>query len=120
MTAEKETLPFEYLKVMSRALKALSHPQRLRILEYLDIHGEACAGDIIRALGLEQSAGSQYLAKMCAAGLLDVRQERTKRYFFITNEHAVTILDCMRNKRKNTVNLEKKFVPDGNPGKEIR
>jgi len=39
----------------------LAHPARIKILEYLR-EGEKPAGDILEALGLEQSNGSQHLA----------------------------------------------------------
>jgi len=39
----------------------LAHPARIKILEYLR-EEEKPAGDILEALGLEQSNGSQHLA----------------------------------------------------------
>ncbi|MEA4863510.1 MAG: ArsR/SmtB family transcription factor [Victivallaceae bacterium] len=93
-----DPLPLQYIEAMSEALKVLSHPQRLRMLELLDIRGECCAGEIFEALDLEQSAVSQHLAKMRQAGIITCRSDGTKRYFRIANEHSITILNCMRNK----------------------
>jgi len=98
MEKNLELLPQRYVEAMAEALKVLSHPQRLRILELLDIRGECCAGEILEALGLDQSAVSQHLAKMRQAGIIACRPDGTKRYFRVANEHPITILNCMRNK----------------------
>src|ERR1051326_1326729 len=54
--------------------KALAHPARIRILEYLR-GGEKPAGEILEALGLEQSNGSQHLAVLRTKGILVSRRE---------------------------------------------
>jgi len=91
-------LPQSYMEAMAETLKVLSHPQRLRILELLDVRGECCAGEIFEALNMDQSAASQHLARMRRAGIIGCRPVGTRRYFKVASEHSITILNCMRNK----------------------
>lgn len=51
-------------------LKAIAHPARIAILEYI-IHANACiCGDLVTELGLAQATISQHLKELKNAGLI--------------------------------------------------
>lgn len=57
------------LEVASMA-KALAHPARVAILQYLATQQTCFCGDIVEALPLAQSTVSQHLKELKAAGLI--------------------------------------------------
>ena len=58
----------------SNLFKAIGHPSRVQILEYLS-SGERCVCDIISELGLEQSNVSQHLAVLRRENLIESRKQ---------------------------------------------
>ncbi len=92
----KEALPEEYLTSMAEVIKLIGHPQRLRILEYLDIHGESSVNAIVEGIAGQQGAVSQNLNKMRLAGIISCRRDSRQVLYKIAAENAVTILNCMR------------------------
>ncbi|NOZ77083.1 MAG: winged helix-turn-helix transcriptional regulator, partial [Euryarchaeota archaeon] len=62
------------LKMKADLIKALAHPTRLKIIEFLK-GGERCVCEITPFLGLEQSNVSQHLAVMRERGILSSRKE---------------------------------------------
>jgi ArsR family transcriptional regulator len=75
--------------------KALAHPARIRILEYLR-YGEKPAGEILEALGLEQSNGSQHLAVLRTKGILNARREGSSVLYSVRDPMLYQILDLLR------------------------
>lgn len=75
--------------------KALAHPARIRILEYLR-EGEKPAGEILEALGLEQSNGSQHLAVLRNRGILTARREGTNVVYGPRDAMLYQVLDLLR------------------------
>lgn len=74
-------LPTEIMKKAVKGISYISHPLRLRILEYLDVNGQASVSAITKALGAEQAIVSQSLKK-CARTAWLKRQDAA--YLFIT------------------------------------
>jgi len=55
---------------MATMLKALAHPARIAILEYL-INSRSCiCGDLVEELGLAQATISQHLKELKTAGII--------------------------------------------------
>jgi ArsR family transcriptional regulator len=75
--------------------KALAHPARIRILEHLR-DGEKSAGEILEALGLEQSNGSQHLAVLRNKDILVTRREGTSILYSVRDPMLYEILDLLR------------------------
>jgi len=75
--------------------KALAHPARIRILEYLR-DGERSAGEILEALGLEQSNASQHLAVLRNKNILVSRREGTSVLYSVRDPMLYQILDPLR------------------------
>ena len=67
-------------KIKADFLKALAHPARLQVIEYLK-DGEASVGKLVEALGIEQSSLSRHLATLRDLGVLSARQEKTNVYY---------------------------------------
>jgi DNA-binding transcriptional ArsR family regulator len=78
-------------KLKADFFKALGHPTRLRILEYLKGH-EASVGAMVAKLGVEQSMLSKHLLLLKQAGVLASRQEGTTVFYRIEDKHAYAIL----------------------------
>lgn len=67
--SKTELFPKAYIE-MANLAKALAHPARIAILEYLIKKGECVCGDIVDELPLSQSTVSQHLKAMKEAGII--------------------------------------------------
>ncbi|WP_257389389.1 ArsR/SmtB family transcription factor [Tahibacter caeni] len=75
-------------------LKAMAHPQRLRVLCLL-VEGELSVGDINREIELSQSALSQHLAKLREEGLVDTRKEAQTVFYRLADSPAVEVIRAL-------------------------
>ncbi len=96
-----ELLPDEFLIPMADVIRMIGHYQRLRILEYLDLHGESTVGAIVKGVGGQQGAVSQHLNRMRMAEIVICRREGRQVLYRIGAVNAVTILNCLRNKYRS-------------------
>ncbi len=78
-------------KIKADFLKALGHPIRLQVIEYLK-GGEASVGKIVDALGVEQSNLSRHLATLRELGILHARQEKTTVFYSIHDHDIFKVL----------------------------
>jgi DNA-binding transcriptional ArsR family regulator len=78
-------------KIKADFLKALAHPQRLAIIEYLK-NQESSVGRMALALGLEQSSLSKHLAVLREAGIVRSRQEKVTVYYSIRDRAVYQVL----------------------------
>ncbi|WP_299053279.1 metalloregulator ArsR/SmtB family transcription factor [uncultured Nocardioides sp.] len=67
------------------ALKVLADPTRLRLLSLVAAEpgGEACACDLVEAVGLSQPTVSHHLRKLVDAGFLDREQRGVWAYYSV-------------------------------------
>ena len=72
-------------------MKALAHPTRIKILEFLR-EGEKCVCEIIPQLGLEQSNVSQHLALMRERGILSHERDGMKVMYRVKDPAVFDIL----------------------------
>ncbi|RII11982.1 Helix-turn-helix domain protein [Streptomyces sp. YIM 130001] len=56
------------------ALKALAHPRRQRVFEYLSLHGPATSAVLARVLGLNTGATSYHLRELARYGFVEETQ----------------------------------------------
>lgn len=70
-------------EALSRALKALADPARLRLLSMIAAHdgGEACVCDLTEPLGLSQPTVSHHLKILTDAGYLTRSKRGTWAYY---------------------------------------
>jgi ArsR family transcriptional regulator len=85
---EGEELVF---KIKADFLRCLAHPVRLAIIEHLK-NGEKPVGQIVQALGVEQSGLSKHLGVLRQAGILKSRQEKVSVYYSIRNKNIFRVL----------------------------
>lgn len=75
---------------MTRALKALADPTRVRILGLL-AGGQVCVCHIHDALAIPQPTASRHLAYLRKAGLVDSRREGTWMYYTLAAQPDATL-----------------------------
>ncbi len=91
----------------ARLLAALANERRLAILCEL-VEGERSVGELVRIVGLAQSALSQHLAKLRAAGVVATRRDAQTIYYRLASAAAgsvmATLADiyCRRRRRKSS------------------
>ena len=84
---------------MKKAVKGIgyiSHPLRLRILEFLDVNGQSSVSAITKGLGAEQIFISQSLKKLREAGLVTTKRVGIFIYYRIEEEYPASIFVCLR------------------------
>ena len=63
------------LDLSAEVLRALAHPLRMRMLQFIDQEGEINVNKIYSSLGLEQSITSQHLKILRNAGLVETQRK---------------------------------------------
>jgi DNA-binding transcriptional ArsR family regulator len=79
----------------AEVIKALGHPDRLKILEFLE-DGEQIVGDIQECLSMRQAIVSQHLAKLRGWNIVDSRRDGVHVYYRIVEPKVRHVLDCIR------------------------
>lgn len=92
----KQQLPPEIMKKAVIGIGYISHPLRLRILEYLDVFGSSSVSAITKALGEEQVIVSQSLKKMRDAHLVKTNRKGIFIYYTICEEYPASLFVCLR------------------------
>ena len=75
MSKTKVIFNHEKLQTSCDIMRALAHPLRLRILEYIDRNGTINVNKIYNTLKIEQSITSQHLKIMRLAGVIDAYRD---------------------------------------------
>jgi len=78
----------------ARLLTALANEHRLAILCKL-VEGERSVGKLVEAVGLTQSALSQHLAKLRAAGVVTTRRDAQTIYYRLASEAAGSVMTTL-------------------------
>ena len=78
-------------KIKADFFKALAHPVRLQVIEYLK-DGEASVGKLAQELGVEQSSLSRHLAVLRDLGVLEARQEKKSVYYTLHDHDIFKVL----------------------------
>jgi ArsR family transcriptional regulator, virulence genes transcriptional regulator len=73
-------------------LKAMSNEHRLLILCRLVV-GERSVGELVRLVGLSQSALSQHLARLRRDNLVRTRREAQTIHYALASDEAVAVLE---------------------------
>lgn len=75
MRKTKVTFDNEKLHYSAELMRALAHPLRLRILEFIDDKGQTNVNKIYRSLDIEQSITSQHLKILKLAGVIKAQKD---------------------------------------------
>jgi ArsR family transcriptional regulator len=79
----------------AEAIKLLGHPERLKIVEVLELN-EATVSEIQEQLGLPQAIVSQHLAKMRGHGIVAAERDGVHVYYRVVEPKVRHILECIR------------------------
>ena len=85
----------EQIEQASRALKAMAHPLRLKILCVLGDQ-EVSVQDIVACVGTSQSNISQHLAILREKGVLRTRKNANRVYYRVGDGRTLTLIGMMR------------------------
>lgn len=96
VVARVERLDAETVEFAATMLKCVGHPVRLRIVEFLEMQGEAPVQQLQEELQLPQALVSQHLGKMKALGLLGSERRRGLVFYRVAMPQLFKLLDCVR------------------------
>ena len=85
----------EDIERASRAIKAMSHPLRLKILCSLG-DKEVSVQDIVEMVGTSQSNISQHLAILRDKGILASRKDANRVYYRVGDNRTLRLISMMR------------------------
>jgi DNA-binding transcriptional ArsR family regulator len=85
----------EDIERASRALKAMSHPLRLKILCVLGDQ-EVSVQDIVESVGTSQSNISQHLAILRDKGILSSRKDANRVYYRVGDSRTLQLIGMMK------------------------
>jgi DNA-binding transcriptional ArsR family regulator len=85
----------EHIETAARALKAIAHPLRLKILCVLG-ESEICVQDIVESVGTSQSNISQHLAILRDKGVLHTRKDANRVYYRVGDQRTLQLIVLMR------------------------
>jgi len=85
----------EHIETAARALKAISHPLRLKILCVIGAD-EACVQDIVDAVGTSQSNISQHLAILRDKEVLLTRKDANRVFYRVGDPRTLQLIAMMR------------------------
>lgn len=77
------------------ALKAMSHPLRLKILCAIG-EQELAVQDIVECVGTTQSNVSQHLAKLKDKAILGSRRDANRIFYRVNDERTLRLVEMMR------------------------
>ena len=85
----------DHIETAARALKAIAHPLRLKILCVLG-ESELCVQDIVEAVGTSQSNISQHLAILRDKEVLQTRKDANRVYYRVGDRRTLQLIVLMR------------------------
>lgn len=85
----------EQVEMAARALKAISHPLRLKILCVVGDQ-EVCVQNIVDSVGTSQSNISQHLAILRDKGVLTTRKDANRVYYRVADQRTLQLIVMMR------------------------
>jgi len=85
----------EHIDQASRALKAMAHPLRLKILCVLGDQ-EMSVQDIVECVGTSQSNVSQHLAILREKSVLRTRKDANRVFYRVGDGRTLTLIGMMR------------------------
>ncbi len=75
MRKTKVTFDSQKLHASTELMRALAHPLRLKILEFIDTHGTINVNKIYNTLRIEQSITSQHLKILRLTGVVNAQKD---------------------------------------------
>jgi len=95
MRKAKVNINEEKLKISAEILRALAHPLRMQILEFIDNNKTINVNKIYNTLKLEQSITSQHLRILRIAGIVSTKREGKFIHYSIDYPKVTTVLKAV-------------------------
>ena len=83
------------LEKAATMLKAIAHPMRIAILNYLEGGNKFTVTEIHEKLGIEQSTTSHHLGILKDKGVLISQREGKNTYYMLRNLNFGNIVECV-------------------------
>lgn len=101
MRKAKVKINNESLQKSSEILRALAHPLRMQILEFIDTHKTINVNKIYNTLKLEQSITSQHLRILRVAGIVITEREGKFIHYTIDYPKIAHVVKAINNFLEN-------------------
>jgi DNA-binding transcriptional ArsR family regulator len=88
-------LTLEQLENAANMLRAIAHPMRIAILNYLEDGKKRTVTEIHEKIGIEQSTASHHLGILKDKGVLIASREGKNSYYAIKHDRLSTLIDCI-------------------------
>lgn len=88
-------LTVEQLERAANMLRAIAHPMRIAILNFLEDGKKRTVTEIHVKLGIEQSTASHHLGILRDKGVLIANREGKNSYYSIRHNKLSTLIDCI-------------------------
>ena len=92
----KAFLPQDYTTMVANRIKLFANFDKMRILEYLLLHGESNVSDIVNGIDSEQIKVSQYLKRLKDDAFVTSRRDGRFIYYSLTKGVHASTLQCIR------------------------
>jgi ArsR family transcriptional regulator len=86
----------DQLQTSSEVLRAVAHPLRMKILEFIDRNEEINVNKIYNTLGLEQSITSQHLRILRQADLVSTERDGKYIHYSINYDKLSNTVDSIK------------------------
>jgi len=88
-------LTIEQLEEAANMLKAIAHPMRIAILNYLEDGKKLTVTEIHELLKIEQSTTSHHLGILKDKGVLCSKREGKNTYYYLKHSNLSNIVNCV-------------------------
>jgi len=95
MRKTKVNINNEKLQVSSEILRALAHPLRMKILEFIDKHKTINVNKIYNTMKLEQSITSQHLRILRSTGIVETKRDGKFIHYSIDYSKLSSVLKAI-------------------------
>lgn len=90
-----DKLNSDQLETAANMLKAIAHPMRIAILNYLEDGKKLTVTEIHELLQIEQSTTSHHLGILKDKGVLASKRDGKNTYYFLKHEKLSYIVECI-------------------------
>jgi ArsR family transcriptional regulator len=95
-TSKNPLIQEKKLEISTEVLRALAHPLRMRILEFIDKNDMINVNRIYSALDLEQSITSQHLRILRHAGLVETERQGKFIHYRLSYGKLINTVEAIR------------------------
>ncbi|MCJ7858198.1 ArsR/SmtB family transcription factor [Corynebacterium kalidii] len=93
----------DYVELAAEVFSLLADPTRVRVVLSLHRHGELSVGDLADIVGKSASGVSQHLARLRMARVVTTRQDGTRVWYRLADEHVFNLVSEAVKQAEHTV-----------------